>query len=62
MPLDVAWFDSDRRLIARQTMATCEGADCVGYESPRAFRFAIETPVGRLAGVAPGALMDDPAR
>ena len=54
--LDVAWFDRDGQLIDTETMATCL-TSCPSYESPAAYRFALETREARLGGFAPGAVL-----
>ena len=45
IPVDIAWFDGEGRLVGTATMATCE-QDCPTYVAPGPFRWALETPSG----------------
>ncbi|MFP5342756.1 MAG: DUF192 domain-containing protein [Candidatus Limnocylindria bacterium] len=53
-PLDIAWFGADGALIGTASMAPCERTPCPRTVAPGPFRWAIEAPLGRLAGLAPG--------
>jgi uncharacterized membrane protein (UPF0127 family) len=62
MPLDVAFFGDDRRLIAQLAMPVCPGAaqasrTCPRYASPSPFRWALETEAGSFT-FADGAVID----
>ena len=53
MPLSVAWYDSEGRFVSDADMDPCpdDTADdaCPRYAAARPYRYAIETPQGRLA-------------
>jgi len=55
IPLDIAFFDAEGRLMAVVAMAVCEGEPCPSYPSPGPIRWALETPAGDLAGLDPKA-------
>jgi uncharacterized membrane protein (UPF0127 family) len=57
IPLDVAFFDAEGRLIAILAMPVCDAGPCPAYESPRPFRWALETPAGAL-DLGPTAILD----
>jgi uncharacterized protein len=62
IPLDVAFFDEDRRLVAQLTMPVCPEAAqasraCPRFASPAPFRWALETEAGSFA-FADGAILD----
>lgn len=62
IPLDAAFFDADRRLIAQVAMGLCPAADeatrtCPVYTSPAPFRWVLETPAGSLR-LEPGARLE----
>ena len=47
-PLEIAWYANDGARVATAHLRPCPngGADCPLYESPRAYRAAIEVPGG----------------
>lgn len=51
IPLDIAFFDADGRLVTVLEMAVCEVEPCPSYRSPAPFRWALEAPAGDLAGL-----------
>jgi uncharacterized membrane protein (UPF0127 family) len=55
IPLDIAFFDGDGRLLAVLRMAVCEAEPCRSYTAPAPIRWAIETEVGGLSDVGAGA-------
>lgn len=62
IPLDAAFFDADRRLIAQVAMRLCSAADevtrtCPVYASPAPFKWVLETPAGSLR-LQPGARLE----
>ena len=54
VPLDIAFVDADGTVLEVLTMALCTADPCPTYPSPAPFMWAIETPAGGLAGIAPG--------
>lgn len=54
VPLDIAFVGADGTVLAVLTMPLCEAEPCPTYRSPAPFVWAIETPSGGLAGIAPG--------
>jgi len=54
VPLDIAFIDADGTALEVLTMALCTADPCPTYPSPAPFMWAIETPAGSLAGIAPG--------
>jgi uncharacterized membrane protein (UPF0127 family) len=54
VPLDIAFVGADGTVLAVQTMAICPAEPCPTYRSPAPFVWALETPSGGLAGIAPG--------
>ena len=55
MPLDIAFVSAEGTVIGVLAMPLCEADPCPTYRSPAPFVWALETPAGRLAGIAPGA-------
>jgi len=53
-PLDIAWYAADGSRVGSERMQACAGpgGQCPGYGSPRAYRFALETPAGGSPGVS----------
>jgi uncharacterized membrane protein (UPF0127 family) len=50
--LSIGWYDADGALVDHTTMAACpKGLDCPTYASKDPFTYAVETPVGGLAGL-----------
>ncbi len=49
MPLDIWWFDSDRRLAGLDSVRPCEGSPCPLYPSPGPTDRVLETPAGEVA-------------
>jgi len=58
IPLDIAWFDGDGRLVGTASMSTCE-LDCPTYAAPGPFRWAVESPAGSIV-LSEGATLDAP--
>jgi len=54
VPLDIAFIGADGRVIDVRTMARCDAEPCPIYRASAAFRWALETPKGGLAGIEPG--------
>ncbi len=54
MPLQVAFFARDGRLIDVQTMPRCSADPCPVYRSPQPFRDALEAPAGTLDSLRRG--------
>jgi uncharacterized membrane protein (UPF0127 family) len=52
-PLDIAWFRADGGLAGTATMDVCPTEPCPRYAAPGPYRYAIEAPVGGLAGLGP---------
>ena len=57
-PLDVWYFDPDRRLIGSATMETCPKGNCTSYGTPGEIMWALETPAGDWE-FAPGVLLSN---
>ncbi|HUR78875.1 MAG TPA: DUF192 domain-containing protein [Acidimicrobiales bacterium] len=59
--LSIGWYDRRGRLVDDTTMQACpSGKDCPTYASKQPFRYAVETPAGRLAALgltSPGATL-----
>ncbi len=51
IPLDIAFFDADGRLLDVVRMAVCTTDSCPSYEAPGPLRWAIETEAGGLSGL-----------
>jgi len=58
IPLDIAWFDADGRLVGTASMSICE-LDCPTWEAPAPFRWAVESPAGSIV-LSDGATLDAP--
>lgn len=57
LPLSIAWFGADGRLVSATDMEPClGGGTCPVYEAAGPYRFALEVPKGRLGslGIGPG--------
>ena len=54
VPLDIAFVGADGAVLEVLTMRLCTDEPCPLYHSPAPFKWAIETPAGVLAGIAPG--------
>ena len=54
VPLDIAFIGADGTVLAVLTMPSCDAEPCPTYRAPAPFLWAIEAPVGGLAGIAPG--------
>jgi uncharacterized membrane protein (UPF0127 family) len=54
VPLDIAFVGADGALLEVLTMPLCTAEPCPLFRSPAPFLWAIETPAGGLAGIAPG--------
>jgi uncharacterized membrane protein (UPF0127 family) len=57
VPLDIGWYDGRGRLVDTAEMDPCPegGRRCPLYSADSAYRFAVETPSGELAGGTLGA-------
>lgn len=59
LPLSIAWFDTNGRLVSTANMTPCldRGDDCPLYAPAGPYRMALEVPQGGLGrlGVGPGA-------
>ncbi len=55
IPLDIAFFDANRRLVGALTMVPCTSDPCATYSPGVAFKFAVEANEGAFAGLAPRA-------
>jgi uncharacterized membrane protein (UPF0127 family) len=54
MPLEIAFFSKNGVMISVQTMSLCNIDPCPLYGPNQVFMYALETPLGRLAGVPEG--------
>jgi len=54
IPLDIAFFDSDGKLITVLTMTPCVEDPCDTYGPPDPYRWALEVPAGGLLATLPG--------
>jgi uncharacterized membrane protein (UPF0127 family) len=52
VPLDIAWFAADGRLVGTARMTPCAAEPCLRHVAPAPFRWAIEAPVGAFARTA----------
>ena len=52
-PIDIAWFDVDGGVVSVASMAPCDAAPCPLYRADGPYRWAVEAPVGRFAGLGP---------
>ena len=59
VPLELALFDADGRLIEVIAMAVCRADPCPIYPASRPYRWAIETPANEVT-FAPGAILRRP--
>lgn len=60
MPLEIAWFDADGRLVSTADMAPCPDRDgCPTYPPGGAYRYALEVEDGGLArlGIGRGSVL-----
>ncbi|MEA2717972.1 MAG: uncharacterized protein QOI99_2289 [Actinomycetota bacterium] len=58
IPLSIAWFDGEGRLVSATDMAPCgDQPVCPTYGADGPYRYALEVPEGNLAalGIGPGA-------
>lgn len=65
LPLSIAYFDADRKLVSARNMEPCGDVDsCPTYGSDGPFRYALEVPRGELGEllVAPGSTFTIDAR
>jgi uncharacterized membrane protein (UPF0127 family) len=54
IPLDIAFFDSKGVMVTKTSLCPCLDDDCPHYSSERLARYALETPLGDLEGLAEG--------
>jgi uncharacterized membrane protein (UPF0127 family) len=54
IPLDIAFFDAEGRLIDVLEMVPCDESPCPLYGPSQPFRWALEAPAGSLRGLRPG--------
>jgi uncharacterized membrane protein (UPF0127 family) len=57
MPLEIAFFARDGRLLGVHPMPRCTARPCPLYRSPHAFRDALEAPAGTLGSLRSGATL-----
>ena len=57
IPLDIAFFAEDGRCLSVQSMPLCAADPCPAFRAPAPYRWALEAPAGKLAGLGEGALM-----
>ena len=55
VPLAIAWFAADGRLVGTDSMVPCDAEPCARYLAPASFRWAIEAPVGAFDRLPSGA-------
>lgn len=60
IPLDIAFFDTDGRLVEVLTMVPCEQDPCPTYQPDDPYLWALETPAGRLSDLPEDALLAFP--
>jgi uncharacterized membrane protein (UPF0127 family) len=58
IPLDIAWFAADGRLVGIAQMTPCAAEPCPRYVAPGPFRWAIEAPPQAFDGLAPDAHLE----
>jgi uncharacterized membrane protein (UPF0127 family) len=58
VPLDIAWFAADGRLVGTARMTPCAAEPCPRYVAPGPFRWAIEAPPMAFDGLDPQARLD----
>lgn len=61
LPLSIAWFDADGRLVSTADMDPClDQAECPTYRPAGPYRYALEVPQGDLGplGVRPGSRLE----
>ncbi len=51
IPLDIAFFDANRRLVGSLTMVPCTADPCPSYSPGVPFQFAVEANEGTFAGL-----------
>ncbi len=56
IPLDIWWFDEQRRLVGMTTMEPCRVQPCPEYLAPGPIGWALEIPAGNHS-FAPGVLL-----
>ncbi len=57
IPLDIAFFDVDGRLVDVLSMVPCEEDPCLVYRPSGAYRYALEANPGRLDALSDAALL-----
>jgi uncharacterized membrane protein (UPF0127 family) len=62
VPLDIAFFDADGRVLEVRTMPVCHAEPCPTYATPGPIAWALETEAGGLAGIEVGDLLRDGPR
>ena len=60
IPLDIAWFDTDGRLLGVARMPRCGDAACPRFRAPGPFRWAVEARPGAFDGLDEGARLEIP--
>ncbi len=61
IPLDIGFFDAEGRLVEVDRMTPCTADPCATYGPTASYRWAVEVPAGRFAGLAPGTTLTFPA-
>ncbi len=58
IPLDIAFFDAEGRVVDWLTMDPCLADPCPTYTPGGSYRYALETPAGSAPTIGPGSVMD----
>ncbi|MEX1171480.1 MAG: DUF192 domain-containing protein, partial [Chloroflexota bacterium] len=58
IPLDIAWFAADGRLVGTATMDPCPATPCPVTSAPGPYRWAIEAPAGAFADLGSSDRLD----
>jgi uncharacterized membrane protein (UPF0127 family) len=62
MPLEIAYFDPEGRLIEVERMEPCPTEPCRIYSAPEPYRWVVETEVGTLRARPGAVLVTEPER
>ena len=60
IPLDIAWFGADGRLLGVAGMSPCVDPVCPRFRAPGPFRWAVEAPPGTFDALPDDARLDVP--
>ena len=61
IPLDIAWFAEDGRMLGVASMPPCAAPVCPRFRAPGAFRWAVEAPPGAFDALPEDARLDVPS-